>query len=75
VSNCLIYVVQRWLKARGYVILRLSHWGWWPHFLWSKDLVTFEEFTPAKPHRRRLLPPVLFRGRVRTSRAHEQQEQ
>jgi hypothetical protein len=63
-SNCLIFVIGRWLKRGGYVIARKSHWGWWLHFLWSPDLQTFEEFVPGR-YRRRWLPPVLFRGRVK----------
>jgi len=51
----------------GYLIIRKSDHGWWPHFLWSNDLYSFWAYVPLK----RLvkcdkwkIPPVIFKGRV-----------
>jgi len=66
-SNCYLFALLRWWRCGGYVVLRQSHWGWWPHALWSADLITFEDYTPIAPRRRRF-PPLLFRGTVRVVR-------
>jgi hypothetical protein len=64
VSNSLLFAVRQLLQHGGYIVMRKSHHGWWPHFLWSADLVTFEEFQPIVPAHTRRLPPLLFRGYV-----------
>jgi hypothetical protein len=45
--------------------MRKSDMGWWPHFMWTLDLLTFEEFTPLLTKRVRRFPPMLFRGVIR----------
>jgi hypothetical protein len=65
ISNCLFFAVSRWLKYGGYVIVRKSHYGWWPHFLWSQDLLSFEEYSPAIPNHHLLIPPPLYRGVIK----------
>jgi hypothetical protein len=52
------------MKSGGYLVMRRSHWGPFPHFLWSPDLRHFEAFVPINP-RKRLLPPLFFRGRIK----------
>lgn len=65
VSNCLIFVLYQWFTKGGYVVVRRSHWGWFPHFIWSADLKRFQQFTPISEKRRyRLFPPLVFRGYV-----------
>jgi hypothetical protein len=64
-SNCLLFALRRWLRRGGYVIPRRSHYGWWPHFLWSPDLKRFWEYTPPKPNQYLLVPPPLFRGVIK----------
>ena len=64
-SNCLIFALAHWFRDGGYLIVRRSHWGWFPHFLWSQDLKVFEEFTPLRHAKYRLCPPLLFTGYVR----------
>lgn len=71
VSNCLVYAVNRWRKAGGYIVVRKSHHGWWPHFLWTADFNTFFEFTPVKPNDELKSPPVLFKGYVRERTKNE----
>jgi hypothetical protein len=62
-SNCLIYALTQWCRYGGYVAMRTSHWGWFPHFLWSPDLVKWWAYVPLKPARH-WCPPLLFRGQV-----------
>lgn len=64
-SNCILFALARWWKFGGYVIVRKSHHGWWPHVLWSLDLKTFEEYQPEKPNHHLLIPPPLYRGVVK----------
>jgi hypothetical protein len=64
-SNCLFFAIGRYWRYRGHIIVRPSHFGWWPHFMWSSDLLTFEEFEPVADKRQSWLPPVIFRGYVR----------
>jgi hypothetical protein len=63
-SNCLIFALKHWWEKGGYLIIRKSHYGWWPHFLWSADLKTFEQFTPLRKAQRHLFPPLIFVGYV-----------
>lgn len=53
----------------GYTVSRPTDWAafgfrWWAHYLWSPDLSTFYAYVPLGGHRKRLFPPLLFRGRV-----------
>lgn len=63
-GNCLCWALGQWRRHGGYLIVRRSHWGWWWHFLWSRDLTEFAAYEPAAPPRRRWLPPLWFRGQV-----------
>lgn len=65
-SNCLVYALRRWIRDGGYLIVRRSRWGWWPHFLWAPTLgdLEVEQYAPRQSQRR-LCPPLLFRGRVK----------
>lgn len=62
-SNCLVFALAKWFRHGGYLIVRRSRYGWFPHFLWARDLgeLEVEQFVPLDP-RRRLLPPLVFRG-------------
>jgi hypothetical protein len=71
-SNCLIFVLVRWLRDGGFVIARKSNNGWWPHFFWTADLVVFEEYTPKYPNKHLLCPPPLYQGIVKVTNAQEQ---
>jgi hypothetical protein len=64
-SNCLFFVLAKWMKEGGYVVIRKSHSGWFPHFLWSPDLKTFLHFTPINRRSGKPLPPLFFTGYVR----------
>lgn len=64
-SNCLIWALWRWFRDGGYLIVRKSRYGWWPHFLWSRDLLMIEQFVPRIPNHHRRIPPLLFDGYVK----------
>jgi hypothetical protein len=64
-SNCLFFAFFRWLTRGGYIVVRQSHYGWWPHFLWSPNLIEFEEFEPVREKQNRIFPPLVFRGYIR----------
>lgn len=52
-SNCLIFVIGRLISNRGqgYIIIRKSNFGWWPHFMYAKSLedAQIEHYVPAEP--------------------------
>jgi hypothetical protein len=66
VSNCIIFAVWRVIRRGGYIVVRKSRWGWWPHVLWSPDLKTFEEYQPIQPNHHLVVPPPIYRGVVKT---------
>jgi hypothetical protein len=63
-SNCLFWAVRQWAREGGYLLIRKSHYGPFPHFLWSADLKQFSSFVPLDP-RHKLIPPPIFRGEVK----------
>jgi len=67
VSNCLIFALWRWVTRGGYLILRRSHHGWWPHVLWSSHLrnAEIEHYVPRR-YSQHFAPfhKILFRGDV-----------
>jgi hypothetical protein len=64
-NNCLVYALRKWFRHGGYLIIRKSRWGWFPHFLWSPAAPPeAEQYIPVNP-KRRLLPPLIFRGHVK----------
>lgn len=67
-SNCLFWAVGTYIGRRrqgkhGYVAMRKSYWGMFPHFLYIEDGRIFS-YVPRSP-KHRVLPPPLFRGRIR----------
>ena len=69
--NCLLFVIDQFLQhPDGYVIIRRSDSGWFPHFLFSRNLKDFWEYTPIKRSNKRLwLPPPFYNGCVRHTTA------
>jgi hypothetical protein len=64
-GNCLLWALIKFAREGGYILMRRSRWGPFPHFLWAPpDLSRVESYVPHDP-RRRLLPKVWFRGHVR----------
>lgn len=50
-SNCLVFALSRWIKNGGYIVVRKSHMGPFPHFIWCRDLrdAEIEHFQPIAP--------------------------
>lgn len=68
-SNCLIFAFNKWRKEGGYVAMRRSHFGWWPHFIWVRHLRNAEiEHLIPKAERLTVEPvqKLLFDGEVKT---------
>lgn len=71
-DNCLTYAIRmaRYGRAGDHLVIRKSHWGWFPHFsvmieLDNGDIVK-KEYVPIGP-RPRWLPPLFFHGREVTT--------
>jgi hypothetical protein len=71
-SNCIIFALRRWFSRGGYIVLRKSNYGWWPHMIWTKDLDTFQEFAPRVHNPNLRCPPLLFRGTIKTTTRERQ---
>src|SRR5690242_2704855 len=70
-SNCFFFALEMWWHHGGYVPIRKSTYWWGPHLMWSPDLLTFYDFTPVEPKRKRVTPPLRFLGIVRVWDAPE----
>lgn len=66
-SNCLIFALKKFFIEGGYLIIRKSHWGPFPHFLWAKSLegIEVEHYAPINPKERKV-PSFLFKGEIKT---------
>jgi hypothetical protein len=71
-DNCLTYALRmaRYGRAGDHLVIRKSHWGWFPHFsvmieLDNGDIVK-KEYVPIGP-RPRWLPPLFFHGQEVTT--------
>lgn len=67
-SNCLFFAVALYWRRRrkrreGYVVMRQSRWGWFPHFLYLES-GRMVSYVPVDP-RHKVLPPPIFRGKIR----------
>lgn len=66
-ENCLTFAIRTWRYGRvsDHLVIRRSHWGWFPHFAVVFELENGDlekrEYVPLSP-RRRLLPPLFFKG-------------
>jgi hypothetical protein len=68
-SNCLLFAIALYLRrARrgdaGYVAIRRSKYGMFPHFMYLHRGRRFISYCPIDP-RHKVFPPPLFRGRVK----------
>lgn len=71
-DNCLTYALRiaRYGRAGDHLVIRKSHWGFFPHFavlfeLANGDMVR-KEYVPINPVKR-WLPPLFFKGREVTT--------
>lgn len=59
-SNCLIFAMGEWRRRGGYLIVRRSHYGWWPHFAWTRSLAEPPiAYIPERPIEWDRLPWIL----------------
>ena len=65
-SNCLIFAFIKWYRHGGYVVIRRAHHGWWPHFIWCRDLkdAEIEHLQPDLNYYPETTGKLLFRGRI-----------
>lgn len=70
-TNCIVFAVRLWWRRgrahRGYIVLRRSDWGPFPHVLYAeirRGRVRLVSYKPASPEKRKM-PPPCFEGRVR----------
>ena len=72
-SNCVAFAVRLYVRRarkgrRGYLVLRRSHWGRFPHMLFGRaradGSLALVSYVPTDPHERKM-PPPCFGGRVR----------
>lgn len=71
-NNCFFFALSKWFKNGGYLAIRKSHLGNFPHFLWIKDLknADLEHYTPIEPpdkQKERFIDKFLFKGKVSKS--------
>lgn len=65
--NCLVFVLDQFWQYRGCIVARRSDSGWFPHFLYSRNLDDWWEYTPQAPHVKLFIPPPFYSGCVRHS--------
>ena len=65
-QNCFFFAIKRWFQRGGYLIIRKSRFGPFPHFIWAKDLrdAEIEHYVPIDP-KHRLIPPLFFSGKIK----------
>lgn len=71
-SNCWLWAFYNCFRRGGFLIISKSAWGWWPHVMWSPDMVSCHQFEPEKPRVRGLLfPPLIYRGYIKISQLRQ----
>ncbi len=71
-ENCLTYAIRTWRAGRStdHLVIRKSHWGWFPHFAVIFELadgsLVKKEYVPISP-RPRFVPPLFFKGVEKTT--------
>ena len=67
-TNCLFFAVALFLRRRhGYITVRKSRWGRFPHFLYTEQrngTTRYISYIPLNPKHKKL-PPPFFKGRVK----------
>lgn len=65
-SNCLFYAVTKFVKEKnGYLVMRKSKEGWYPHFLFMDENKKIRHFQPVVREIYKWLPPLIFRGFIK----------
>jgi hypothetical protein len=66
-TNCIVFVMSKWLDEGGYIVLRKSRFGWWPHFLWARSLSEMEHLVPeSKAPPKYGVDLLFFNGTIET---------
>jgi hypothetical protein len=73
-SNCLFFAIALYLRRAkrgdaGYIVMRRSRYGCFPHFLFLHRGRRLISYCPINP-KLKVLPPPLFAGRVKWGDAH-----
>lgn len=68
-TNCLFWALALYLRRKrvGYVLVRRSRWGRFPHFLYGevrRGRWRIVSYVPVQPRHKECPPPV-FAGRVK----------
>lgn len=68
-DNCLTFALRvgKYYRERDHLLIRKSHWGWFPHFgviFEFENYLIKVEYVPTKP-RPRWIPPLFFKGEIR----------
>jgi hypothetical protein len=74
-SNCLLFAIALYMRRAkrgdaGYIVMRRSRYGYFPHFLYlhrQRRLIAFSPVDPKLKH----CPPPLFIGRVKWGDSHQ----
>lgn len=64
-GNCWLYAFFKRLREGGWLMARKSLFGWWPHYAHMSKDGHITEFTPIAAKRKRLLPPLIFKGEIK----------
>lgn len=70
-SNCALFAWRQQRQFGGYVVTRRSKYGWWSHYFWTADFVTFWAYETTIQWLKDLyrthhwfVPPLLFPGEM-----------
>lgn len=70
-NNCFFYALGLWVRRGGYLVVRKSRMGFFPHFIWCGDLKNAEvlHFSPDVPknHAGKLFHKFWFKGSIKTN--------
>lgn len=67
-NNCFVFALSRWFSRGGYLIVRKSRVGWFPHFIWAKTLdgIVVEHWQPLEKDVAKPLNIFVFKGKIKT---------
>ena len=68
-TNCFFFAVYLFFKRKGvgYISVRWSRWGNFPHFLYEEmrhGQIKQISYVPINP-RHKKIPPLLFKGKIK----------
>ena len=76
--NCLTWALSKWRYSNTvYLSMRKSLHSWFPHFNVAYEygeVLVVKEYIPLEHQQGKPLPPLWFKGRVKTTTYHKQAE-